>query len=295
MQLSNTKYNEFISVLKKEVPVKYLVFLVLLSISYLSYANSIDPQTAVSEHNKWRNLLNQGELGMQPRPNPFISEMYWDQSLADSSQVHADKCVWAHSGTGGENLYVHSASGSIEEGVRLWVAEQADFDYSPISLDNFSAVGHYTQVVWHNSLRVGCAKTQCNNIEGLTFSGTIYVCQYRENGNFLDQYPYSITGQPSTEVAYTGANTNLQFQLIKVGDDIFRALLKIKTFAPLIFETITYELVEQVDISQFSNMAEFKGDMLMIPELSIDGVNKYEAVLKHLGGLEFEVIDYSEH
>ncbi|PKI53176.1 hypothetical protein CRG98_026437 [Punica granatum] len=44
--------------------------------------------------------------------------------------------------------------------------------------------GHYTQVVWRNSVRLGCAKIRC--ITGGTFIG----CNYDPPGNFIGQQPY---------------------------------------------------------------------------------------------------------
>ncbi len=281
--------------------VKLLLFISLFFITHVVYANSIDPQLAVAEHNKWRNQLNRGELGNQPIPNPYVSDMYWDQSLADAAQSHTDKCIWEHSGTGGENLYA-STAGSIEEGIRLWVEEESDYHYSPIgALSNGAVTGHYTQVVWDSSLRIGCAKTQCNpikNSDGSTlFNGAMYACQYRNSGNWIGQFPYRTSGTVSSKVEYTGANSNLNFQLLQVDKQVFRAKLKIKSIAPVVFEIISYEVLDKLSLAaiELSDAAVFKENLLVIPELSINGKNHYEAVLKYIGELDFELIEFNEH
>lgn len=96
---------------------------------------------------------------------------------------------------------------------------------------------------------------------------------------------------------YSGANANLNFQLVQVGQQIFRAKMKIKSYAPIVFETISYELVDNLSLAdiELSDTAVFKESLLVIPKLSINGSNHYEAVLKHIGELNFELVELSEH
>jgi hypothetical protein len=47
--------------------------------------------------------------------------------------------------------------------------------------------GHYTQLVWANTRRIGCARHNCS---GLTFPSSI-VCDYGPGGNFGGQSPYA--------------------------------------------------------------------------------------------------------
>ena len=49
-----------------------------------------------------------------------------------------------------------------------------------------AATGHYTQIVWRDTLQVGCARGNCPNI---TFGNTI-VCNYGPGGNIGDDPPY---------------------------------------------------------------------------------------------------------
>jgi pathogenesis-related protein 1 len=44
--------------------------------------------------------------------------------------------------------------------------------------------GHYTQVVWRTSTKIGCARVVCNN------GATIISCNYSPHGNFNRQSPY---------------------------------------------------------------------------------------------------------
>jgi peptidase inhibitor 16 len=275
---------------------KFILFIYLLSLSTVTFSSSVNPDTAVNTHNHWRNLLNKGMLESQPIPNPFIPDMYWDESLAASAQAHSDQCVWQHSGTGGENLYAHTGSwGSMEEGINLWAEEYKNYNYDTNMSINGSVVGHYTQVVWESSLRVGCGKTQCDpiiNSDGSTlWSGTMYTCQYRSSGNWVGQKPYRISSIPTDQVDYTATNESLDFQLVNINGIIFRAKLKIKTTEPLIFEVLTYDQVDNIDVNEYPDIAYSEGTSIIIPTLTIDGIDYYKAEIKHIGNLEYEVIN----
>ena len=273
--------------------------LLLFLASNIALAGSIDPETGVFEHNKWRNALNRGELGTQPRPDPFIQDMYWDAQLAESAQSHTDKCVWEHSNTGGENLYAQSGNGStIADGIIAWKDEHHDYDFEPISANSAGPpIGHYTQLVWDESLRVGCAASQCKPLKlpdgSALWDGTYYACQYRESGNWIGELPYDVSGQNTSRVEYNSANSNLNFQLLKVGDSYFRAKMKLKSFAPLMFEFVTYQQITSSRAEGFNDIAYYDENTasLIVPRLSIDGSDRYFVELKHTGNLLFEISD----
>ena len=46
--------------------------------------------------------------------------------------------------------------------------------------------GHYTQVVWRASVKIGCAIVDCPNV---TFHSTV-LCDYAPGGNIQGQKPY---------------------------------------------------------------------------------------------------------
>ncbi|KAM2731092.1 hypothetical protein EV2_034798 [Malus domestica] len=68
--------------------------------------------------------------------------------------------------------------------VDLWVAEKADYSYESNSCAAGKVCGHYTQVVWRNSARVGCAKVRCSS------GGTFIGCNYDPPGNYVGEKPY---------------------------------------------------------------------------------------------------------
>ncbi|GLT72516.1 hypothetical protein SLA2020_444430 [Shorea laevis] len=109
--------------------------------------------------------------------------------MAAYAQDYANKrigdCNLVHSGGPyGENLAWSSADLSGTAAVKMWVDEKADYDYNSNSCAAGKVCGHYTQVVWRNSVRLGCAKVRCNS------GGTFIGCNYDPPGNYNGQRPY---------------------------------------------------------------------------------------------------------
>ncbi|MEO0602829.1 MAG: CAP domain-containing protein [Myxococcota bacterium] len=126
----------------------------------------------------------------QPPPSPPLSPLEWDEQLAEVATSWARGCRFVHSeGTGfGENLYVASWAASLEEAVDSWASEDAFYDYADNSCSG--VCGHYTQIVWRSTERVGCGFADCPVVEGVNFGGRLWVCNYDPPGNFVGQKPY---------------------------------------------------------------------------------------------------------
>ncbi|RHN71758.1 hypothetical protein MtrunA17_Chr2g0280301 [Medicago truncatula] len=111
-------------------------------------------------------------------------------SQADYVNAHNEArsegdCQLIHSGGRyGENLAGSTGDLSGSDAVKLWVNEKADYDYNSNTCASGKVCGHYTQVVWRNSQRVGCAKVRCDNNRG-----TFITCNYDPPGNFGEK-PY---------------------------------------------------------------------------------------------------------
>ena len=57
------------------------------------------------------------------------------------------------------------------------------YDYNS---NTFGDAGHYTQVVWRSSVRIGCAIVDCPNFR----YHNIALCDYAPGGNITGQKPY---------------------------------------------------------------------------------------------------------
>jgi pathogenesis-related protein 1 len=131
-------------------------------------------------HNKAR-----AEVGVGP--------LVWDSALAAIAQAWADKCVDNSPPSGlidhnegrsdnypgyvGENIYGSSNQSAATKAVDSWMSEKSDYNYDSNTCSG--VCGHYTQVVWAKSTKLGCGMAHC---AGLTY-GYVIVCDYSPGGN----------------------------------------------------------------------------------------------------------------
>jgi len=211
--------------LKKVIPV-----LLLLSVS-TAFADLASEST--SAHNKWRNMLNNGELENQPRPSPFIQDVVYDANLANLAKTHSERCVWEHSGAGGENLYAYSRfindpGLNVNRAVDLWSDEYKNYNYDSNKSHNGKVIGHYTQVVWDDSTRVGCGIASCSPLytsqgEVLFSNSTVLTCRYKQPGNWVGHKPYSTKGYNGKELATINElNFNVEVPALVFKGDMYR-------------------------------------------------------------------------
>jgi len=135
-----------------------------------------DADFLVAEHNKFRRII----------PATNMQEVVWDAGLAAQAQGHANTCILQHSTNRvnvGENIWAAPYS-DFSGAVKMWFDEV--YDSRCGCTNGFKdCCGHYTQLVWADTNRVGCGYAYCPN---LWYSGGqhyILVCQYSPAGNVL--------------------------------------------------------------------------------------------------------------
>ena len=110
------------------------------------------------------------------------SDVTWDPVKAQYAQLYANNCTFKHSGGPfGENLAIGGFS-SPEYYVWLWYNEiQLYTNYTHPNLTNFESWGHFTQLVWDNTMSIGCGyATYCGN----SYGDYYLVCEY-DTGNVV--------------------------------------------------------------------------------------------------------------
>ncbi|KAH0600143.1 hypothetical protein MHUMG1_01139 [Metarhizium humberi] len=137
-------------------------------------------------------------------------DVTWDPNLAITAEKIAKSCKFAHQmgvdgGSYGQNIAAASSdqnSNPTDFGVKavgdMWYKGEVK-NYTPAfylsgpsqgtPLDDY---GHFTQVVWKASTKIGCATVSCG-------AGTIFgmpsqftVCNYKTQGNVVGQYPENV-------------------------------------------------------------------------------------------------------
>jgi hypothetical protein len=112
----------------------------------------------------------------------------WAASIARTGEIEHEEAVGDADTAEGENLWQGTKGAYAPEAmVGLWLAEKKDFRTGPIPAvsrtGRFEDVGHYTQIVWRGTDRVGCALAEGARDEML-------VCRYRTAGNVEGERPF---------------------------------------------------------------------------------------------------------
>ncbi|MCD7449599.1 hypothetical protein HAX54_000664 [Datura stramonium] len=118
----------------------------------------------------------------------------WDSNLENYAKWWAssrrEDCRLMHSFPEGdfklgENIYWGSGSTwTPTDAVNAWADEKKYYDYASNSCVEGQLCGHYTQIVWKSTRKVGCARVICD-------SGDVFMtCNYFPPGNYIGERPY---------------------------------------------------------------------------------------------------------
>jgi pathogenesis-related protein 1 len=100
----------------------------------------------------------------------------WANSLiAAKRTAHSDKSPY------GENILATGLGSTPFSVVTEWASESQQYTYRTNACNG--DCGHYTQLVWRNTRKVGCAMANNGQRE-------IWVCSYDPPGNFKGEWPY---------------------------------------------------------------------------------------------------------
>ncbi|KPM45259.1 hypothetical protein AK830_g1268 [Neonectria ditissima] len=169
-----------VSTTKKATSTKTTAVAVKTTAAEVSTDSSLttDQQAALDAHNAARSAVG----------NP---DLVWDATLASGAQEWATHLVslgtLEHSGADGlgENLYMQYGTDSpYANAVAAFVEEKSSYNGETISESNYMTFGHYTQVIWKSTTKVGMA------IASGTNGKTYVVARYSPPGNYIGEKPY---------------------------------------------------------------------------------------------------------
>jgi hypothetical protein len=155
-----------------------------------------------------------------------LHTMRWDSYLAHVASIHSKGCHWGHTSVSVRtrrynNLFHPARHYSVGENIAYstgWLTNASVlFDAfvvgakgecskfvaqgcPKVTKTNFLNWGHYSQIIWNTTTRVGCAWTLCSsNSPQPSYSGgkwTYLVCNYANAGNYLGRsYNYPGTSK----------------------------------------------------------------------------------------------------
>ncbi|XP_078510835.1 GLIPR1-like protein 1 isoform X2 [Lissotriton helveticus] len=138
----------------------------------------------IDEHNKFRSNVNP--------PATNMMYMSWDPALAKTAEVWASKCRFDHNPATKQYGKAHPTFTTLGENIalgtmaptQLWQSEVKVYDYSTHGCSG--TCGHYTQVVWASSYKLGCAAKKCSSLG----NAVLFVCDYGPAGNYRGAKPY---------------------------------------------------------------------------------------------------------
>lgn len=96
-----------------------------------------------------------------------MKKMQWDSNLAALAQEWADDCEYKQGNKEnsveeyiGQNILWNTDYTNISAtAVKLWHDEVVDYNFESNSCNSKEVCGHYTQVMWADSYRLGCGKS----------------------------------------------------------------------------------------------------------------------------------------
>lgn len=152
-------------------------------------ANEEEKQKFLEIHNAYRQ-----EVG--------VPGLVWDDSLAEYAREWANQLKKKHNcwmthrprygkykQKYGENIFIlRGGEPEIEEVMKSWGSEKKDYNGEPLGqVKSSNPTGHYTQIIWSRTKRLGCARIKCSKDEDVR---CIWVCNYDPPGNYRGQRPY---------------------------------------------------------------------------------------------------------
>ncbi|CAD0056673.1 unnamed protein product, partial [Aureobasidium pullulans] len=140
------------------------------------------------------------------RANHSAPALTWDTDLANTAAKIAATCVYAHSmdvngGGYGQNIAAGVEANNVSAVITelFYNGEVGYFNnlYGQANPDmtNFEKWGHFSQLVWKGTTKVGCATQYCSgglaNV-GQYVSPHFTVCNYGSPGNYAGEYAQNI-------------------------------------------------------------------------------------------------------
>lgn len=146
---------------------------------------SEEKEAALNVHNQARQEVGAPPLEWSDELATYAQE--WAEYLAQENDCKIAHRSWLGKDEKdyGENIFwgigrEYSAGYASE----AWYDEINKYTYQNVSTENLNGTGHYSQMVWKDTQRIGIGKAKCAS------GATIIVASYDPPGNVIGQKPY---------------------------------------------------------------------------------------------------------
>jgi len=163
-----------------------------------------EKKIVLDKHNELRSLVAKG-TALPGYKATNMMRLEWDDDLAEGAQLWANQCTFGHDedrstcdGAVGQSAAKEAGYNNMDEFkwadvTQGWYNEIEDFKSTSMDLisefqakSNFGDIGHFTQVIWAETTKIGCA--------AISYDGADYP---RELLHFCNYYPSgNIRGAP---------------------------------------------------------------------------------------------------
>lgn len=130
----------------------------------------------------------------------------WDRKLARYARRWGMKrvadCKMIHSyGPYGENLFWGALDHwTPTEAVESWSKEKQFYNPQNNACSEGEMCGHYTQIIWKDSIKLGCTRVKCQT------GGVLMICEYDPPGNYVNESPFATANGGATATASVNPN-----------------------------------------------------------------------------------------
>ncbi|KAL3314986.1 hypothetical protein Ciccas_006382 [Cichlidogyrus casuarinus] len=165
-------------------------------------------QAFLDGHNLKRTQLKAGSVRGQPKAKA-MAFLKWDNGLQATAQRTANTCIFDHDsdqdripagqannplyGWVGQNIAMMASSTAkfdVTQSMDMWWNENRDYRYTTNTCANGKVCGHYTQMAWASTTRLGCGYRMCAENDEITMPWVMIVCNYATGGNMDGEKPY---------------------------------------------------------------------------------------------------------
>lgn len=124
----------------------------------------------------------------QERKRLGIPSLEWSQECADYANDWANHlkntgCSMSHRPNNkyGENIFAGSGKEyTLKDAAEAWMTEKSQFKGG----SNWQNSGHYSQMIWRKTTKVGAARVRCDN------GSIMIIANYDPQGNFIGEKAY---------------------------------------------------------------------------------------------------------